>query len=382
VVQVNQGARVDILNKEVTVKMNESGQGGMWEVDANPMIEVDAERTYQVLVIPPKKIAVFLKQEKSEVDENEVWAHVSRRFAASKGLQEWSQFRIFPVNGQVQRLDDEMDNAYTFDWEEGKQYWWWNVYDEAADLVRGEGQAIKMGGYGDCVEALAIERSATLADIAGGWRRSYQIPARLAIAIMSGKPGTFHWCIPDTYQEDMNVALVFRSERFITKIFDGPEEFKRCKLSHKIGKKIPRLEKARIEQQGRLWVMSFDEDPEPLSAQILKTHQFLFHLPNGVVTEPDFSEWWYPYDKEAIMRHGRLVDTEIHEGEGLGRFPPEPWGLEVDVWIKSEDEEASTEPIPVQPQILGWRGAPLGQAPAISQNAAGLDGYISPNTQI
>jgi hypothetical protein len=89
---------------------------------------------------------------------------------------------------------------------------------------------------------------------------------------------------------------------------------------------------------------------------------------------------WHPYDKEAIMRYGHSIDVEIPEGEGLGRFPPEPWGLEVDVWTKSDDENASAEPIPIQPQILGWRGAPLDQAPAISQNAAGLDGYVSPNT--
>jgi hypothetical protein len=138
-VQVNQVARVDVLNKEITVRLNASGQGGVRQVDANPMEDVDVERTYQVIIVPPKKITVFLRQEKFEVEEDEAWTHVSQRFAMSKGLHEWSQYRIFPVNGQVQRFDEELDNAYTFDWEAGKQYWWWNVYDEAADLVRGEG---------------------------------------------------------------------------------------------------------------------------------------------------------------------------------------------------------------------------------------------------
>jgi hypothetical protein len=101
---------------------------------------------------------------------------------------------------------------------------------------------------------------------------------------MAGRPGTFHWCIPDAYQEDMNVVLVFPSERFMARIFDGSEEFKGYQLSHKIGRKIPPFEKARTEQKGGLWEITFDEDTEPLETKILKTHQLRFHLPNRVVT--------------------------------------------------------------------------------------------------
>jgi hypothetical protein len=158
------------------------------------------------------------------------------------------------------------------------------VYDEATDLVRGEGQAIKMVAYGDRAETSVIERSAAPAEIAEGWRKLCQIPARLAITIASGKTGTFYWCIPDTYQEDTNVALVLPSGRLAVKIFDGPDEFKGYQLSHKVGKKIPPFERARIKQKGRLWEITFDEDPEPLEAQILKTHRLRFHIQNRVIT--------------------------------------------------------------------------------------------------
>jgi hypothetical protein len=79
------------------------------------------------------------------------------------------------------------------------------------------------------------------------------------------------------------------------------------------------------------------------------------------------------------MKYGHQIDAELPEGQGLGRFEPEPWGFEADVWIKTNDEIASTTPVPVQTQPFGWRGAPLGQAPAISQSEAGLEGYVSPN---
>jgi hypothetical protein len=119
----------------------------------------------------------------------------------------------------------------------------------------------------------------------------------------------------------------------------------------------------------------------PLEHMILKTHRLRFHLPDWRrIEEPDFSEWWTPYDKRAIMRYEHQIHTEIPEGEGMGRFPPKPWGEEVHVWIRTDEEIVALQREQVQPQQLGeWKGNPLGQAPDISQKAADLVGYVSPN---
>jgi hypothetical protein len=47
--------------KEITVTMNERGQGGELEVDANPMEEVDSERAYRLAIKPPTKLWIYLK---------------------------------------------------------------------------------------------------------------------------------------------------------------------------------------------------------------------------------------------------------------------------------------------------------------------------------
>jgi hypothetical protein len=114
-IQLNRGERVATLNKEVTIRMNESGQGGEWEVEGGPAEVIDPERVYQVREQPPKRMTIYLKQENFEVEENESREHVSDRFAASKGLQRLAQFKIFPVDNQVQRIDDDPDNAYSIE---------------------------------------------------------------------------------------------------------------------------------------------------------------------------------------------------------------------------------------------------------------------------
>jgi hypothetical protein len=99
---------------------------------------------------------------------------VSQRFARSKGLEDLSQFMIFPVSGQAQMIDEDPDNAYTCDSIEGEQYWWTNRYDEAMDLHRGNGGEIRMGDEEDRSITMATEGSATLAEIAERWRALLQ----------------------------------------------------------------------------------------------------------------------------------------------------------------------------------------------------------------
>jgi hypothetical protein len=54
-------------------------------------------------------------------------------------------------------MDEDPDNAYTFDWVEGEQYWWMNRYDEAMDLHRGDGGEIRLADEEDRTDTLAIK---------------------------------------------------------------------------------------------------------------------------------------------------------------------------------------------------------------------------------
>jgi hypothetical protein len=179
-----------------------------------------------------------------------------------------------------------------------------------------------MVGADEQLETMTIERSAILADLATRWRTLCQIQERFAITIQQGKTGTFHWFIPAGYQEDLNIALNFPTGRFTTRIFDGTDEFKAYQLSNILKRKIPTFERARIEQKGRLWEITFDEDPEPLESQVLKKHQLCFRFSDEVITELDFSEWWIPYEKGAILKYGHRINPRIPENEEEAEFPP------------------------------------------------------------
>lgn len=123
-------------------------------------------------------------------------------------------------------------------------------------------------------------------------------------------------------------------------------------------RKIPPFEKVRIEQKGRLWEITFDEDPELRDAQVLKTHQFRFSLPDDMITELDFWESWLPYERGEIMRYGHQIDPRIPEEEDEAEFPPEPLGMDVEIRIKLNEVIFPPAPVQIQPQPLGWRGAP------------------------
>jgi hypothetical protein len=96
--------------------------------------------------------------------------------------------------------------------------------------------------------------------------------------------------------------------------------------------------------------------------------------------------WWIPIDREAIMRFGHSVNTSIPEDPNEAEFPPEPWPNHVIIRIKSAPPPPTLpmpEPAGGDPSASGlstsWTGPALGQAPAISPDAATLANYISPN---
>jgi hypothetical protein len=121
------------LSAVVANWMRQRRQGAEWFVEGNPREVIDFEFCYQIGPIPrEEEITIFLKQRKMQVKGSESWMNLSdklvQQFLSSRG----ATFRIFPVDMDIQKLGDD-DHAYSFDWVEGKQYWFDIVHDHARD---------------------------------------------------------------------------------------------------------------------------------------------------------------------------------------------------------------------------------------------------------
>jgi hypothetical protein len=54
------------------------------------------------------------------------------RLVVEHGLPRGTLFRLFPVDIEIGRLGDD-DHTFSFDWLEGKQYWFEIVHDLSKD---------------------------------------------------------------------------------------------------------------------------------------------------------------------------------------------------------------------------------------------------------
>jgi hypothetical protein len=141
--QVRPGAVVTDLNQAATELLNSRGQGGVFAVDAGTSDPVDFDRCYNIQAYLQHNVQVYIKQTKMIVQKTESWFILWEWITKLFDTPHWSVFRLFAMVNAIQRPGGE-DQAYTFNWEEGKQYWWDNVYDPAMD--RGTGQGKEMGG--------------------------------------------------------------------------------------------------------------------------------------------------------------------------------------------------------------------------------------------
>jgi hypothetical protein len=124
---------LETLSQAVAETIEKRGQGNQWYVEGNSREVVDFEFCYPIVPIPAVvEIEIFIKHKKYRVKVTESWMNVSDRLVAELWLPRGTLFRIFPVDLGIDRLDDE-DHAYSFDWEEGKQYWFDIVHDLSRD---------------------------------------------------------------------------------------------------------------------------------------------------------------------------------------------------------------------------------------------------------
>jgi hypothetical protein len=123
-------------------------------------------------------VQVYIKQTKITVEETESWYTVSERIARALGMPRWALFWLYPTDNSIQRLGND-DHAYTFNWEEGKQYWWDIIYDPALDRRAGQGREIRViDGFGR-VDTLAVRMGMTVNEIRDLWGKICDFPENL-----------------------------------------------------------------------------------------------------------------------------------------------------------------------------------------------------------
>jgi hypothetical protein len=136
-------------------------------------------------------IKIYLKQKEIEVLPSESWISVSDKLVKAFRLPLGTLFRIYPVIGTVDNQDSE-DRSYDITWEEGKQYWFDIVYDDARDQ-RGVARQIRRVDYGRRTETFVIPNAATTQNVAELWRYIMDVPVGIGMEVRTGNNSEYFW---------------------------------------------------------------------------------------------------------------------------------------------------------------------------------------------
>jgi hypothetical protein len=127
------GETLQRLSAAAVAEMVNRRQGNQWAIEGNPREGIDFDFEYPILPIPQvEEVRIFLKQSSWKVKVNESWISLSDRIVHGLNFPRGTLFRIYPVDMDIQRLGDD-DHSYSFDWEDGKQYWFDIVHDASKD---------------------------------------------------------------------------------------------------------------------------------------------------------------------------------------------------------------------------------------------------------
>jgi hypothetical protein len=150
--------------------MKQRGQGYQWWVEGNQTEEVDFDFCYPVVpTLNSQEVTIFLKQKKMTVRVSESWMNLSDRLIQQFELPRGALFRIYSVDGNIQRLGDD-DHAYSFDWTKVRQYWFEIVHDHARDR-HDFSREIQMVGGGGRVDSLVISGAANIENVKKLWNQ-------------------------------------------------------------------------------------------------------------------------------------------------------------------------------------------------------------------
>jgi hypothetical protein len=206
---------------------------------------------------------------------------------------------------------------------------------------------------------------------------------------MTGDGAHFHWAL-ESGRDEMDYTIRTPDFRGDIRIYPGQAQFEAEQITRTLDIKMPPLAKCRVTQRKNHGPdIEYDEELVPLGLKIMKTHRLAWNYQGTILRAPEATTWWIPYDLDAIMLYGHVVNTVIPEDPDEAEFPPTPWADDVMIRIKSQAAPqvpaatipAGGSPGPSAPGLQpGWKVPALGKAPAISPDAAALVGYNSTNT--
>jgi hypothetical protein len=223
---------------------------------------------------------------------------------------------------------DSEDHSYDIVWEAEKQYWYDIIHDPSKDRSN-RARQITMVYYTGKTDSFAIPSTATAQQIADIWRRVIEAPDDIGISVATGNDEVYHWGYVTT-KETIPYAFCAPNMLSDVNIFPGKTTFEADQIGRLLDFKVPPLVKCHKEPRSRAGpIIRFDEDVTPLGLKILKTHLFSWNLEGTILRDIQASDWWIPYDLNAIMRRGHTVNTAIAEDPDEVEFPPLPWGTKL-----------------------------------------------------
>jgi hypothetical protein len=360
------------------------GSDGTLDNAPNDNEAIDFDLVYPVIAAnADPQLTIFLRQRSIEVSSSESWINVSDRMVRESG----SLLRIFPVFGDVEDRDHD-DGSYSIAWEDGKQYWYDIVCDEAKDR-RGLAKEVRMVDPMDRGDTLFVPSDANIQEVMEIWARVLDTPDSIEIRGRSGN-GIEFFCAISTAADMVPCTLRTQNFHGDVQIFPGSDVFQADQMGRILNIQFPPVSQGRIvpRVQGGS-IFESDGEVQPLNLRLLREHVFIWNIEGRMLEAPLPKSCWPPYDLNEIMRFGHSINSAIPDDANEAEFPPTPWGDRVTIRVKSQASPSPpSSPLPVgdgsldPPSAPGlptaWKGPTLGQAPPISADAAELANYHSP----
>jgi hypothetical protein len=300
--------------------MNQSGQGPDWTIDRPDAEAIDFEYEFEVIpLVREVPVRIFLKHAELQVMPSLSWINLSDQLVKKWDLPKGTLLRIFPVDGRVDNRDEE-DHSYTFEWEEGKQYWYDIAYDPWKD-AGSRTRTIKMIDRYGRVDRMVVKKNATEASIIAQWAKLLDNPPTVQLAINTRNNEEYYWPFHGTYE---TLPCIFRtpSGQGDARIIDGPAHFRAEQLGRALDIKIPPFGACQVTREdGGPVIIQYHEEAQRLGLRILNEHVLGWNLEGQILWDPNVSTWWLPYDFRAIARYGHTINSGITDDMNQRRNP-------------------------------------------------------------
>jgi hypothetical protein len=218
--------------------MKQRGQGTQWEIEGNPVEQIDFDYEHPIIPIPEEEeVTIYLKQKKMKIKISESWMRLLDRLAQQYGLPVGAQFQIYPVDLNITRLGDD-DHEYSFDWIEGMQYWFDIVHNHAKDK-HNFCQEIRMVDYGGRVDSLVVPGESSTQEIAAIWKRITDLPANVTLECASHNSVEYYWGFREYGAQSIPCTMRSPNNHGDAVIFDGSGTFRADQFGRILGLKVP-----------------------------------------------------------------------------------------------------------------------------------------------